>query len=247
MIACEKEFREIVANKDALLRSTEKVLENIVDDITLGIIFDVHRQYKTGAYSLIERDSMVSSYAIKEDVTPHFDIFGQYNQKQNHACTCPKCSRSVAAQRFAPHLAECMGSGRLRSRKGGRMNLINSSNCNGGATEVQSDDDDVDWSSAEKRRKKKHRNGKQKGKRKTEGTPKKNATPDSDVCYEAIDYEAIHRIIMEDLMKSKASTESAAVNSTSSSSTTSSSKRRDKSKSKKSRRDRTGSPLNNLD
>lgn len=45
------------------------------------------------------------------------DIFGEpLAKKHNFECECPRCHRTLAAQRFAPHLEKCMGMGRNSSR-----------------------------------------------------------------------------------------------------------------------------------
>ena len=46
------------------------------------------------------------------------DIFGNtpISVKKLVECVCPNCSRSLGAQKFAPHLEKCMGMGRNSSR-----------------------------------------------------------------------------------------------------------------------------------
>ena len=46
------------------------------------------------------------------------DIFGNAPQimKKSEDCLCPNCSRTLGAQKFAPHLEKCMGMGRNSSR-----------------------------------------------------------------------------------------------------------------------------------
>lgn len=69
----DKEFHEIVSNKEVLAASTEKFLNNIIDEITLGIIFDLHRKYKTDSFSL-DSDHSPSS----EETLLNVEIFGQH-------------------------------------------------------------------------------------------------------------------------------------------------------------------------
>lgn len=68
--------------------------------------------------------------------------------------------------RFAPHLENCMGMGRVRSRNVRRVVNNNKDRENTTYTGIASDDeDDADWNSGDKRsRKKKERNGAKKGK-----------------------------------------------------------------------------------
>lgn len=47
---------------------------------------------------------------------PGTDVFGQQPVKKQQECVCPNCSRTLAANRFAPHLEKCMGMGRNSSR-----------------------------------------------------------------------------------------------------------------------------------
>ena len=46
------------------------------------------------------------------------DIFGStpLSIKKNIDCICPNCSRTLGAQKFAPHLEKCMGMGRNSTR-----------------------------------------------------------------------------------------------------------------------------------
>lgn len=69
----DKEFHEIVSNKEVLSTATEKFLNNIIDEITLGIIFDLHRKYKTDSFSLDSDHSPSSGETVL-----NVDIFGQH-------------------------------------------------------------------------------------------------------------------------------------------------------------------------
>lgn len=93
----DKEFHEIVSNKEILRRTTEKFINNLIDEITLGIIFDTHRKFKTRAFNL-DRDT---SPTQTEDPPTNVDIFGQHNMKKTQECVCPNCDRAVAAPRYS--------------------------------------------------------------------------------------------------------------------------------------------------
>lgn len=86
--------------------------------------------------------------------------------KKFQECSCPNCDRAVAACRFATHLEKCMGMGRNSSRIASRR-IANStrdtlSNYSG---VISDDDDDVDWSlTNDKRKRRKDRNGFKKSK-----------------------------------------------------------------------------------
>lgn len=90
----DREFHEIVTNKEVLQHTTENFLNNLIDDITLGIIFDLHRKFKTKAFNL-DRDN---SPALSEQIASNVDIFGQNNMKKTQECVCPKCGRDVLAK-----------------------------------------------------------------------------------------------------------------------------------------------------
>lgn len=63
--------------------------------------------------------------------TPGVDIFGNpLTKKYNFECECPKCHRTLAASRFAPHLEKCMGMGRNSSRIASRRLAAASNNAN---------------------------------------------------------------------------------------------------------------------
>lgn len=63
--------------------------------------------------------------------TPGTDIFGNpLTKKYNFECECPKCHRTLAASRFAPHLEKCMGMGRNSSRIASRRLAAASNNSN---------------------------------------------------------------------------------------------------------------------
>lgn len=162
-----RDLHELVSNKPGLRVALEHFLANVIDKITLGIIFDLHRKYKTQAYE-VEEDSEDEENA---------DISIQHNLKKIPECVCPYCESAVAAQKFAPHLANCMGMGRpTRSRNATRKVVTDSKDRDTSFMEITSEDeDDDDLSFGEKRRKKKT---KSKGKKTKNTTPKKSITPD---------------------------------------------------------------------
>lgn len=48
----DREFHEIVTDKPVLRRTLEKFLNNMIDEITLGLIFDEHRKAKINGFNL---------------------------------------------------------------------------------------------------------------------------------------------------------------------------------------------------
>lgn len=169
-----EDFQEMMSDKLVLRNCIDKFIENLIDQFTLGIIFDLHRKYKINAYCLEVEDS-----DDDDDDSSESDVFQQVNIKKNQDCVCPNCDRAVGASRFAPHLETCMGMGRVsRSSRNASRRVANNKDKNdtssyGGIP--SDDDDDVDWNSSErKRNRKKDKNG---GK-KNRGTPKKNLEPE---------------------------------------------------------------------
>lgn len=175
-----KDFHDLVSNKEVLRASVESFLQNTIDELTLGIIFDLHRKYKTKSYDIdLEEDEG------DDDEAGETDFFVQHDIKKTQECVCPNCDRAVAATRFAPHLETCMGMGRNRFRNATRrVNSANNSTTTTTANNNSStnhpkerettsanvpsdDDDDMDWNpgskrGAIKREYKKKRNGSKK-------------------------------------------------------------------------------------
>lgn len=48
----DRDFHEIVTDKPVLRRTLEKFLNNMIDEITLGLIFDEHRKAKINGFNL---------------------------------------------------------------------------------------------------------------------------------------------------------------------------------------------------
>ena len=110
-------------------------LEDIIDELSIGVVFEVHRSIKLNYFHLDDMFSSASSSinapTVETDpqiriesipklplcTLPYCDIFGMpLNQKKQIDCSCPNCGRMVAATRLAPHLEKCMGMGRSSSR-----------------------------------------------------------------------------------------------------------------------------------
>jgi len=107
-----------------LQRASEDILETLIDDVVLGICFDLHRAVKTGIYEAIEYEDNSAPHPI----AGHVDVFGHTvstvtglpSLKTVPQIECPNCKRQLAASRFAPHLEKCMGMGRNSSRLASR-------------------------------------------------------------------------------------------------------------------------------
>ncbi|XP_078661433.1 ataxin-7-like protein 3 [Branchiostoma floridae x Branchiostoma belcheri] len=133
-----------------LVNYAPDVLSELVDDVILGLCFDVHRSCKMGTFFVDDVDpAELKEFEIVDQVG--LDIFGQpVSSKKQYECECPNCGRTISANRFAPHLEKCMGMGRNSSRIASKR-LQNTGKCESEGD----DDDDNDWTYGEKKKKKK--------------------------------------------------------------------------------------------
>lgn len=155
-IGLAKEFHELVGSKQSLRTSAENFLNNVIDELTLGIIFDQHRKYKTNAYDLEVDENTDEVYTDLDPI--------QHKMKKTLNCICPACKKEWPADKsFARHLRTCMGLGGRQSRscnvaKQLASNSKERENPSSYGTTVSDDDDDPDWGSGEQRKKKKEKN-----------------------------------------------------------------------------------------
>merc|ERR1719461_2565925 len=118
----------------------------MVDEIVLGLCFDIHRSIKSGSYTAVQ---LTQGESPPMPIAGHVDVFGLPvttitglpSLKTVPQIECPNCNRTLAASRFAPHLEKCMGMGRNSSR--GLANSNKESYREGGHEEE--DDDDDEW------------------------------------------------------------------------------------------------------
>lgn len=156
-------FFEIMQNENNAEEAANFIYDSVLDDVTLGFIFEFHHGLKTGLTDLIEGE--------KEDEEPfkavessECDVFGFSILKKtpDSNCSCPNCERPVSATRFAPHLEKCMGMGRNSSRIASRRIASNSREPTSYAGLLSDDEDDADWASGgsapNERRKRKIKN-----------------------------------------------------------------------------------------
>lgn len=166
----DTEFKRLCKNPSELKEVTENFLYLMVDELALELIFETHRAVKVGLCESIDDDYNKEEFVVSSSTDEK-----QQPIKKALDCTCPICNRVVSAKRFAPHLENCMGMGRKRSRNPSRMVNNNNNNNNkdretsyGGV--ASDNEDDVDWGSADKRKKKKTNSRIKKAKT----SPKKN-------------------------------------------------------------------------
>jgi len=131
--------------------AAEQVFETMLEEIAIGICFEIHRSIKIGAYRTVEIGP-VEGPPIP--ITGHIDVFGLPvttitglpNLKMVPQCECPNCNRTLAASRFAPHLEKCMGMGRNSSRLASRrLATSNKDSYREGCHEEEDDVEDEDW------------------------------------------------------------------------------------------------------
>ena len=121
----------------------EEAMLELIDEITLGLCFEVHRACKFGTFMLGETDKQAEQqFCLIEE--RGLDVFGQVPTKKQFECVCPNCNRTIAASRFAPHLEKCMGMGRNSSRIASRR--IANANAKKDSDNDSEQDDDNDWS-----------------------------------------------------------------------------------------------------
>ena len=93
------------------------VYDDLLDEVMLGLAFDVHRSVRTGLFSVLESAESPSKVARLEGETstatkpgtniPLTDVFGQTIStmvgvpalKKQPECVCPNCQRNLAASR----------------------------------------------------------------------------------------------------------------------------------------------------
>ncbi|XP_046452072.1 ataxin-7-like protein 3 [Daphnia pulex] len=151
-------------SESAILEASQSFYEDIVDDVILGIVFEVHRGAKLGLTALLEDgvtgdtqcdfdgDETTRSSTGGGGEAMDFDAASEMlssaavNSKKPAECVCPNCQRNMAASRFAPHLEKCMGMGRNSSRLASRRIATSASR----QADLVSDDDcdDDDWTAS---------------------------------------------------------------------------------------------------
>lgn len=174
------EFRQMMADPANMEIATEYLYSSLLDEMVLGVAFEVHYAFRTGIMQALEgQPEDPKPFTLVRG--PDVDVFGASCTKIQMDCTCPKCDRAVAASRFATHLEKCMGEcwsfcavflvlhskrfglnsvesdtgmGRISSRIASRRLASTRDGGNSYFNGVQSDDeDDADWA-GEKRKKK---------------------------------------------------------------------------------------------
>lgn len=132
-------------------KASEEIFNMMVDEVVLGVCFDVHKLIKTGCY---EATQLTSDESPSMQTGSHVDIFGLPvasvtglpSLKTVPQIECPNCSsRTLAASRFAPHLEKCMGMGRNSSRVASRRLANTKPDTYRDGAHEEEDDDDDEW------------------------------------------------------------------------------------------------------
>ncbi|XP_023938791.2 SAGA-associated factor 11 homolog isoform X2 [Bicyclus anynana] len=160
-------FFDIIQNESTAEDAANFIFDSVCEDVTLGVLFEVHHGIKTGLTELLEGEKEDEEpYKIVN--SPECDVFGFSILKKtpDANCSCPNCDRPVSATRFAPHLEKCMGMGRNSSRIASRRIASNSREPTSYAGLPSDDEDDVDWSGTlhSERRKRRMKNNKRNSK-----------------------------------------------------------------------------------
>ncbi|XP_046575331.1 ataxin-7-like protein 3 isoform X1 [Haliotis rubra] len=148
-------------DEDEMLQAAmNDVMLDLIDEVTLGLCFEVHRATKRGTIFLSDTDPQAHKDHEVVD-RPGVDVFGQVPTKKQFECVCPNCQRHLAASRFAPHLEKCMGMGRNSSRIASRR-IANNSTKRDSGDDSGDDDNDNDWTYIESAKKSKKPSKKEK-------------------------------------------------------------------------------------
>lgn len=143
-----KHFRNYLSNPENLEAATNTLVDDIIEDAIMNVVFEVDLERKTRLNEIILGEPEDDKYEIID--APDLDIFGQMPGKKNYECICPCCNRSLAASRFAPHLEKCMGMGRNSSRLASRRIQTTANKETSGA--LSDDDDDADWTAGNEKK-----------------------------------------------------------------------------------------------
>lgn len=107
-----RDLSDLVDNEELLHRSVGNFLNNLIDELTLGIIFDQHRKFKTDSYDL----TVDMSEIAKEDQKIH------YSGNLFNIVVCPVCAKPLRiAENVRVHLAQCMKIPRPTTRSSNRQ------------------------------------------------------------------------------------------------------------------------------
>ena len=103
----------VAATAAAQEKAMTVVFAELVDEVALELIFQVHRQAKLTRSVCPICNQMCRSFVSQ----PGKDIFGNScDGPSNDTCACLNCNRKFPTARYANHLEKCLGLGRVASR-----------------------------------------------------------------------------------------------------------------------------------
>ncbi|XP_054161858.1 SAGA-associated factor 11 homolog isoform X2 [Oppia nitens] len=135
-------FTQCVDNEDNLNSVSNDLLDDLVEEVLIGVYFDVHRAAKHTKSLFVDESTAEEIDKYDKKGT---DIFGELPVKKQHECECPNCHRNLAASRFAPHLEKCMGMGRNSSRIASKRIANTSMKNNDSDADEYDNNADTDW------------------------------------------------------------------------------------------------------
>ncbi|CAG2163610.1 unnamed protein product [Oppiella nova] len=146
-------LKQYIKNDNNLNSVSSDVLDEMVEEVLIGVYFEVHRAAKhTKCLFVDESPTEELKQQIRVGLSmaaiidaKGLDIFGEVPIKKQMECVCPNCHRNLAASRFAPHLEKCMGMGRNSSRIASKR-IATTSIKNNDSDDEYDNNADTDWS-----------------------------------------------------------------------------------------------------
>mmetsp|Transcript_11588 Transcript_11588/g.34796 ORF Transcript_11588/g.34796 Transcript_11588/m.34796 type:complete len:174 (-) Transcript_11588:3659-4180(-) len=122
-IAVAERLRQGLAEPSSVLAQTVVAYQEVLDEVIMDIVLDVHRRVRTGQDDLSDLEQPAEPAGVFPPPGPanpwrgQKDVFGQsISATASAVITCTNCGKRLAASRFAPHLEKCMG---VNERGGG--------------------------------------------------------------------------------------------------------------------------------
>ncbi|CAG8587694.1 2793_t:CDS:10 [Gigaspora rosea] len=123
-----------IAPKAALAFS---ILCDLLDECTLDVIFEAHREAKLSTSICQICNTECRSFVVQ----PGLDIFGNHPQQNNSPTfECVNCQRPYPSKRYAPHLEKCMGLAGRNSSRVANLRISSERNPSSPYTPVYSED-----------------------------------------------------------------------------------------------------------
>lgn len=126
-IAVVHRLHDGILEPSSVIAQTIAAYQDILDDVILDLVLDVHRAVKTGQDDLSDINLELPSAGVfptaSSGANPwrgRNDVFGQtISATASVIISCTNCQKRMAASRFAPHLEKCMNVGERSGGSGG--------------------------------------------------------------------------------------------------------------------------------